>query len=99
MLSKSDLARKVAEKTKMPISKATDLVNAVIDSITETMARGEEIRITGFGTFRIAHRGERTARNPRTGETIRVPATQRPAFTPGSSLVEAVRSSKKRKAA
>jgi len=98
VLSKSDLARKVAEKTKMPIYKASDLVNAVFDSITEAMAQGEEIRITGFGTFRIAHRGERIARNPRTGETIRIPATTRPAFTAGSSLVEAVRS-KKRKAA
>lgn len=98
MLSKSDMARHVAEKTHTSISKANEAVNAVFDSITEAMAKGEEVRIMGFGTFRISHRSERTGRNPRTGESIRIPAANRPAFTPGSGLVDAV-SSTKRKAA
>ena len=98
MVSKSDLTKMVAEKSKITQSKASEIVNALFDSITETLGRGDEVRIMGFGSFRVSERAARTARNPRTGEIIKVPAHRRPTFTPGTQLVEAVRG-EKRKAA
>ncbi|MBI2953956.1 MAG: HU family DNA-binding protein [Chloroflexi bacterium] len=88
----------VAEKGKITQSKANEVVNAVFDSITETLSRGDEVRIMGFGSFKAAERAARTARNPRTGEMIKVPAQRRPTFSPGTQLTEAVRG-QKRKAA
>ncbi len=98
MLSKSDLIRKVADKSHLPMTKVNDLVNAVFYEISGSLAKGEEVRLMGFGTFRIASRGERTGRNPRTGESMQIPASFRPAFTPGSTLVEKVKSIKKKAA-
>ncbi len=98
MVSKSDLVRMVAERTKLTQSKANEVVNALFDSITETLGKGEEVRIMGFGTFRVAERAARTARNPRTGEIIKVPAQRRPAFSPGTQMLEAVRGPKRKAA-
>lgn len=98
MISKSDLIRTVAEKTNLTQAKASDVVNTIFDTITDSLRKGEEVRLIGFGSFRVAERAARTARNPRTGEVIRVPAQRRPTFSPGSGLIEAVRG-EKRKAA
>ncbi len=98
MVSKSDLAKLVAEKNKLPQTRANEIVNSLFDSITDSLRRGEEVRIMGFGTFKISERAARTARNPRTGEPIKVPAQRRPTFSPGTQLVESVRG-EKRKAA
>ena len=90
MMSKSDLAKRVAEEMGISQAKASQMVNSVFDAITEALAKGEEVRLTGFGTFRVAERGARTGRNPRTGETITIPASRRPTFSPGSALINAV---------
>ena len=65
-------------------------VEAVFDSITKTMARGEDVAITGFGTFRVAKRAAREGRNPKTGEKIQIAASVKPKFRAGKSLKEAV---------
>lgn len=98
MVSKSDLAKMVADKTKITQSKANEVVNALFDSISEKLSQGEEVRIMGFGSFKSSERAARTARNPRTGEIIKVPAHRRPTFSPGSQLMDSVRG-EKRKAA
>lgn len=90
MLSKSDLAKRVAEQMGVSQAKANQMVNMVFDSITEALGRGEEVRLTGFGTFRVSERGARMGRNPRTGEPIQIPAGRRPTFSAGSNLVSAV---------
>lgn len=90
MLSKSDLAKRLAEQMGLSQAKANQVVNAVFDTITEALSRGEEVRLTGFGTFRVTERGARMGRNPRTGEPIQIPAGRRPTFSPGSNLVSAV---------
>jgi len=65
-------------------------VEAVIDSIIKTMSKGEEVAISGFGTFRVAKRAAREGRNPKTGEKIMIAASIKPKFRAGKALKEAV---------
>jgi DNA-binding protein HU-beta len=84
-----DAVMKAAEiETKAAAHRA---VEAVFDTITKTLGRGEDITITGFGTFRIAKRAARQGRNPKTGETIQIPASVKPKFRAGKALKEAVK--------
>jgi DNA-binding protein HU-beta len=69
---------------------AVDVVDAVFETITKTMGRGEEVAITGFGTFKVTKRAARTGRNPATGESIQIPASIQPKFKAGKGLKEAV---------
>lgn len=65
-------------------------VDAVFDAIVKTMGRGEEVAISGFGTFRIAKRAARMGVNPKTGEKIQIKASTKPKFRAGKVLKEAV---------
>lgn len=67
------------------------VVEAVFDIITKTMGRGEDVAITGFGTFRVAKRAARQGRNPKTGATIQIAAATKPKFRAGKVLKEAVK--------
>ena len=73
--------------TKVQSEKA---VEAVFDTIVKTMSRGEEVAITGFGTFKVTKRAARQGRNPKTGETIQIKASTKPKFRAGKMLKEAV---------
>ncbi len=70
---------------------AQDLVGAVIDTITKTLSRGEEVAITGFGTFRVVKRAARMGVNPKTGEKIQIAASTAPKFKAGKTLKDAVK--------
>jgi len=65
-------------------------VDAVFDTITKTMGRGEEVAISGFGTFRVVKRAAREGRNPKTGEKIQIAASTKPKFRAAKMLKEAV---------
>lgn len=69
---------------------AQRLVEALFDTITKTLGRGEDVAITGFGTFRVARRAAREGRNPKTGEKIQIKASVKPKFRAGKNLKEAV---------
>lgn len=69
-------------------AKAT--VEAVFETITKTLGRGEEVAIAGFGTFRVAKRAARMGVNPKTGEKIHIAASVKPKFRAGKALKEAV---------
>ena len=69
---------------------AIQAVDAVFDTIVKAMARGEEVAITGFGTFRVVKRAARMGINPKTGEKIQIKASTKPKFRPGKLLKEAV---------
>ena len=71
-------------------AQAHRIVEAVLGTITKTMGRGEDVAITGFGTFRVAKRAARQGRNPKTGETIQIAASVKPKFRAGKGLKEAV---------
>ena len=74
---------------------ATEAVNAVLDTIQSTVARGDKVAITGFGVFEKAVRPARTARNPATGATIRVPKSSVPKFRAGADFKAVVNGEKR----
>ncbi len=94
MLTKSLLARQVAKGAGLTIAKSNQVVASVLASIQSSLADGEEVRLTGFGSFKVRQTKARTARNPRTRQPIRVAASRRVSFSAGSNLVQAVRGKK-----
>lgn len=89
-MTKPELIDAVAERTGMKKKDAALAVDAVLDTITDTLAKKEQITLVGFGTFEARTRAGRTGRNPRTGEQISIPPRTAIAFRPGSKLREAV---------
>ena len=85
-MNKTEFVRAVAEKAGITKKEAAAVVNAVLEVIEETVKKGEEIRIPGFGTFKVVTRKERKGRNPRTGKEIIIPATRVVKFVPGKKL-------------
>lgn len=69
---------------------ANEAVDAIFDTIVKTLARGEEVGITGFGVFRTTKRAARMGVNPKTGEKIQIAASTKPKFRAGKVLKEAV---------
>jgi len=89
-VNKNDLVAAVADSSGLSKGDATKAVDAVFDSITSSLKRGAEVRLVGFGTFSVANRKASTGRNPRTGETIQIPASKQPKFKAGKGLKDAV---------
>jgi len=89
-MRKHDLIRIVADETNQTQGQASAAVNAVFSAIEDAMARGEEVTISGFGSFRVVKRAEWKGRHPRTGNAMTINAPQTPAFRPGSRLKRTV---------
>ena len=89
-MTKAELVEQVAKKSGLTKMSATDAVNAITDTIQETLASGEFVQIVGFGTFNTAERAERQGRNPATGETITIPAKTVVTFKAGKTLKDSV---------
>ena len=85
-MNKTELAAAVAAKTEMTKKDTEKVVNAVFETVSEMLANGEKVQVVGFGTFEVKERAARTAKNPRTRETVSVPATRVPAFKAGQAL-------------
>jgi DNA-binding protein HU-beta len=92
-MSKKDLIDAVAAATELPKEKATVAVDAVIAHIEASMKKGEEVRIPGFGTFKVAKRAARKARNPQTGVEMMLKASIVPKFSASKNLKDALNSS------
>ncbi|MBI3980312.1 MAG: HU family DNA-binding protein [Chloroflexi bacterium] len=91
MVTKDRIAERVADELGLTKSKAGQAVGIVMDAIAEALGEGEEVRLTGFGTFRVSETRERMGRNPRTGEPLTIRASRRISFSPGSQLQRTVR--------
>jgi DNA-binding protein HU-beta len=91
MVGKSELTSQVAQKTGLPKSQAAKAVNAVVDAISEALAKKEGVSLTGFGSWRVTETKARQGRNPRTGQAINIPAGSRVSFRPGSTLSTGVK--------
>src|SRR5919206_4288821 len=91
MVGKSELTSRVAQRTGMPKSQAAKAVNAVVESISEALAKKESVSLTGFGSWRVTETKARQGRNPPTGQAISIPAGSRVSFRPGSTLSTGVR--------
>lgn len=88
----SAVVEKLAESEVKVTKKAmTEYVDAIFNTITDMVATGEDVKITGFGTFTVTERAEREGRNPATGETITIPATKAPKFKASSVFKAAVK--------
>ena len=89
-VGKNDLVATVAEKTGLTKADSAKAVDAVIDGIVAHLAKGEEVRIVGFGSFAVTKRAASEGRDPRTGNTIKIPAANVPKFRAGKPLKDAV---------
>lgn len=89
-MTKSDIISNVAEKAEITKKAAEAAVNAVFDSIVESLADGDKVQIAGFGSFEVKNRAARTCMNPVTKEKIQVPASKAPGFKAGKALKDAV---------
>ena len=89
-MKKTELITAIAEKSGLTKKDAEAALTATLDTIVETVAAGDKIQITGFGTFEQRQRNARTGINPRTGENIEIAASKVPAFKAGSALKDAV---------
>ena len=89
-MKKTELIAAVAEKTGLTKKDAERVVNATFETITAAMAEGDKVAIAGFGNFEVKTREARVGRNPRTKETIEIPASKLPAFKAAKALKDAV---------
>jgi len=89
-INKADLVGMVAEKTEMSKTDVAATVDAVLDAITSILKEGREVRLVGFGTFHVTRRKAGEGRNPQTGETIQIPASNQPKFKAGKALKDAL---------
>ncbi len=90
-MNKADLIQAVVEKTGLTKKESTKALEAVIDAISESLAKGDKVQLVGFGTFEVRSRKAREGRNPATGETIKIEASKAPAFKAGKALKDKVK--------
>ena len=89
-MNKNDLVSSVADGAGMSKADAAKAVEGVFGAIASELQSGGEVRVVGFGTFAVANRKATTGRNPRTGESIQIPASKQPKFKAGKGLKDAV---------
>ena len=89
-MNKAELVAAIAEKANFTKKDAEKAISALVESISETLAKGEKIQLVGFGTFEVRERAAREGVNPRTGDKIKIAASKVPAFKAGSALKDAV---------
>jgi DNA-binding protein HU-beta len=89
-MTKKELIEAVADKTKMAKMGAAAAVEATFDCIMATLQGGGEVKIMGFGNFRVVERAAREGRDPRTGAAVKIEAAKRPRFSAGRALKDAV---------
>ena len=89
-MNKAELILAVAEETGFSRKDVETGLNAALAAITAALTTEEKVQIVGFGSFETKRRAERTGRNPKTGESVAIPATKSPTFKPGKALREAV---------
>ncbi len=90
-MTKSELVDQVADRSELTKVQAARAIDAVLDTVQDTLRRGSEVTLSGFGRFHVAERGARRGVNPRTGERIQIAASRVPRFSAGSGLKSAVR--------
>ena len=90
-MNRTELISAMAENANMSKVDAEKALKAFIDTVTEELKNGGKVQLVGFGTFEVAERAERQGRNPKTGETITIPASKSPKFKAGKALKDIVK--------
>ena len=89
-MNKTELIAAVAEKTGLTKKDAERVINAAVDTITASLVKGDKVQLSGFGIFEVKAREARVGRNPRTKQTIQIPATRLPAFKASKTLKDII---------
>lgn len=89
-MNKTELIDAIADKTNKNKSDAKQVLEAALAAIQETLEKGDQVQLVGFGTFKVSHRNARTGRNPRTGESIQIEASNVPSFVAGKAFKDAL---------
>ena len=89
-MNKTELIVAMAQKAEMSKKDAEKALNAFVESVTESLKAGEKVQLVGFGTFETKDRPARTARNPRTGEEIKIAASKAASFKVGKALKDSI---------
>ena len=89
-MTKTELIAAVAEKAGLTKKDAERVVNATVETITESLVKGDKVQLSGFGIFEVKAREARIGRNPRTKESIQIPATKLPTFKASKTLKDSV---------
>ena len=90
-MNKTELVKAVSTQAELTQKDAAKVVDALFETISNTLAKEEKVQLIGFGTFEVRDRAARKGRNPQTGEEIDIAASKVPAFKPGKELKEAVK--------
>ncbi len=89
-MTTAELVEEVAAQADLTKKDAEVIVQTVLDSITDSLQKGEKIELRGFGSFRIRNRSSRQGRNPKTGSGVSVPAKKVPYFKPGKDIKDLI---------
>lgn len=89
-MNKNDLVAAVAADAGISKADAAKAVDSTLDTVTSSLKKGEEVRLVGFGTFSVTRRAASTGRNPQTGASIQIPASNQPKFKAGKALKDAL---------
>lgn len=89
-MNKAQLIELVAEKTKTTKAQSENILNATLEAIQEALSDGDEVKLVGFGTFSRTSRKARTGRNPKTGESVKIPSAYIPRFKPGKDFKDSI---------
>ncbi|MDO8862336.1 HU family DNA-binding protein [Haliea sp. E1-2-M8] len=89
-MNKTELIDAIAAAADLPKASAGRALDAIVDSITEALSKGDQVTLVGFGTFAVKHRAAREGRNPQTGQSIQIKASNVPGFKAGKALKDAV---------
>jgi len=89
-MTKADLVDHVAAAVQVPKHQTEEVITQFLEAIMEALQTGQRVDLRGFGSFQLRHRQARTGRNPRTGDTVQIPAKQVPAFSAGKAFQELV---------
>ncbi|MBA8667010.1 HU family DNA-binding protein [Holosporaceae bacterium 'Namur'] len=91
-MNKSEFIAAIADELKSTKADASRAIDAVLEVVKQTLKKGEDLRLVGFGTFKISDVPAKEVRNPQNGQKIKVPASKRPKFVAGKDLKKAVNS-------
>ena len=94
---KNDIAHAVSQKLDFPRNHTLKIIQATLDTLIETLVTGERVELRNFGIFEVKQRQPRKARNPRTGESVKVPARRVVVFKPGKNVEKKIAASGKGK--
>lgn len=89
-MNKADLVSSLSEKTGLTKTKSNQVIDSLVETISEALQGGDKVTLVGFGTFTTSQRDARKGRNPKTGESLEIPAKRVAKFKPGTELSKSV---------